>query len=63
MQRKKKSRIPREKSVKKAYVDLQKQLDELHTQIRIELAGRTLPDPAEVIRQGRDERDKQLLDV
>ncbi|HLA05925.1 MAG TPA: type II toxin-antitoxin system Phd/YefM family antitoxin [Anaerolineales bacterium] len=41
--------------------DLQKRLENLHAQIRVELAGRTLPDPAEIIRQGREERDEQLL--
>ena len=41
--------------------DLQKKIDELHNRIRVELAGRSLPDPAEVIRQGREERDDQLL--
>jgi prevent-host-death family protein len=40
--------------------DLKKRIDDLHTQIRAELAGRTLPDPAEVIRQGREERDEQI---
>jgi len=41
--------------------DLQDKLEELHNRIRIELAGRALPDPAELIRQGREERDEQLL--
>lgn len=44
-----------------AQADLQKKMDELHDRIRVELAGRSLPDPAEVIRQGREERDEQLL--
>ncbi|RJP55445.1 MAG: type II toxin-antitoxin system Phd/YefM family antitoxin [Anaerolineaceae bacterium] len=44
-----------------AHADLQKRLDDLHAQIRAELAGRALPDLAEVIRQGREERDEQLL--
>ena len=44
-----------------AKTDLQKRFEDLHAQIRVELAGRTLPDPAEVIRQGRKERDGQLL--
>lgn len=44
-----------------ARTDLQKRFDELHAQIRVELKGRKLPDPAEVIRQGREERDEQLL--
>ncbi len=38
-----------------------KRLEALHAQIRTELAGRTLPDPAEIIRKGREERDEQLL--
>jgi len=41
--------------------DLQDKLEKLHNRIRIELAGRALPDPAELIRQGREERDEQLL--
>lgn len=41
--------------------DLQKKIDELHNRIRAELAGRILPDPAEIIRQGREERDEQIL--
>jgi len=41
--------------------DWQKTLDELHERLRIELAGRTLPEPEEIIRQGREERDEQLL--
>lgn len=41
--------------------DLQKKIDELHNRIRVELAGRPLPDPAEIIRQGREARDDQLL--
>ena len=36
-------------------------VEELHTKLRVELAGRSLPDPAEMIRQGREERDDQLL--
>ena len=61
MQRKKKFRIPRKKLNKKANMDMQKRLDELHSQIRMGLAGKTLPDPAEVLRQAREERDKQIL--
>jgi prevent-host-death family protein len=41
--------------------DWQEKLDALHNRIRVELAGRTLPDPVELLRQGRDERDEQLL--
>ncbi|MGB8212387.1 MAG: type II toxin-antitoxin system Phd/YefM family antitoxin [Anaerolineales bacterium] len=33
----------------------------LQAKLRVELAGRTLPDPAEMIRQGREERDEQLF--
>lgn len=44
----------------KEKADLKKRIDDLHTQVRAELAGRKLPDPAEVIRQGREERDEQL---
>ena len=44
-----------------AKTNLQKRFDDLHTQIRAELKGRKLPDLAEVIRQGREERDEQLL--
>ena len=40
---------------------MQRRLDELHSQIHMELAGKTLPDPAEVLRQAREERDKQIL--
>lgn len=45
----------------KGYANLQKRLDELHVKIRRELAGKSLPDPAELIHQGREERDEQLL--
>jgi prevent-host-death family protein len=41
--------------------DWQEKIDALHNRIRVELAGRTLPDPVELLRQGRDERDEQLL--
>ncbi len=41
--------------------NLQKRFDDLHVRIRAELKGRKLPDLAEVIRQGREERDEQLL--
>jgi prevent-host-death family protein len=40
--------------------ELKKRLEDLHTKIRAELTGRKLPDPAEVIRRGREERDEQL---
>lgn len=42
--------------------DWRKMLDELHERLRVELAGRTLPEPEDIIRQGREERDEQLLD-
>jgi prevent-host-death family protein len=42
--------------------DMEKRFDELHARIRAELAGRTLPDAADIIRQGREERDDQLID-
>lgn len=58
MQKKKKIRTPRK--MLKANTKIQKRLEELHAQIRSELAGRTLPDSAEVIRQAREERDKQI---
>jgi hypothetical protein len=60
MQRKK-FRIPRKKISKLVNTNIQKRLEELHVRIRVELAGRTSPDPAEAICQGREERDKQLL--
>ena len=44
----------------KSQTDIQKRIEILHTQIRKELAGKALPDPADVIRQGRKERDEQL---
>lgn len=43
--------------------DWRKLLDEAHESIRIALNGRELPDPAEMIRQGREERDEQLLNA
>ena len=59
---KKKIRISSKKFSKRANTDVQKRLEELHAQIRIELAGHTLPDPAEIVHQGREERSEQLLD-
>ncbi len=44
-----------------AKTNLQKRLDDLHAQIRAELKGGKLPNLADVIRQGREERDEQLL--
>jgi hypothetical protein len=62
MQRKKKFRIPRKKIVEKVSIDMQSRLESLHTQIRAELGGRTLPDLAEVIHREREVRDEQLLE-
>jgi len=45
-----------------AKTNLQKRFDDLHAKIRVELKGSKLPDLAEVIRQGREARDEQLLD-
>ncbi len=41
--------------------DWRKKLEETHELIRRELDGRTLPDPAEMLRLAREERDEQLL--
>ena len=41
--------------------DWQAKLEDLHKRIKTELAGRTLPDPADMIREGREERDEQVL--
>jgi hypothetical protein len=57
---KKKIRIPSKKFSKRANTDVQKRLEELHAQIRTELAGQTLLTAAEIIHQGREERDNQL---
>ena len=43
--------------------DWRKLLEEAHNSIREALNGRELPDPAEIIRQGREERDEQLLNA
>lgn len=43
--------------------DWRKMLEETHELIRKELNGRQLPDPAEMIRRGREERDVQLFMV
>jgi prevent-host-death family protein len=40
--------------------DVQNRIESLHKKIRAELAGKSLPDPAELIRQGRAERDEQI---
>ena len=47
----------------KAQNNWRKLLDEAHNSIREALKGRELPDPAEIIRQGREERDEQLLNT
>jgi prevent-host-death family protein len=39
---------------------LQKRIEDLQGKIRAELAGKNLPDPADLIRQGREERDEQI---
>lgn len=44
----------------KAHADVRKRVEALHKKIRTELKGKTLTDPAELIRQGREERDEQL---
>lgn len=44
----------------KANADVQKRIEALHKKIRAELAGKSLTDPVELIRQGREERDEQL---
>lgn len=43
--------------------DWQVKLAKFHEKFRDELAGADLPDPAEIIRQGREDRDKELLDA
>ena len=43
--------------------DWRKLLKEAHKSIREALNGRELPDPAEMIRQGREERDEQLINA
>ena len=43
--------------------DWRKLLEEAHDSIREALNGQELPDPAEMIRQGREERDEQLLNA
>ncbi|MFQ3682049.1 type II toxin-antitoxin system Phd/YefM family antitoxin [Roseiflexus sp.] len=41
--------------------DWRKVLDEVHEFLERELDGRTLPDPAEMLRRAREERDEHLL--
>jgi prevent-host-death family protein len=43
--------------------DWKARLREVHEQIRAELGGRTLPPAEEIIREMREERDAQLLDL
>lgn len=47
----------------KKKISLQRRLNKLHAHIRAELAGKSLPDAAEIIRQSREKRNKQLLDT
>jgi prevent-host-death family protein len=42
--------------------DWRQLLKEAHQSIREAIGDRQLPDPAEMIRQAREERDEQLLD-
>jgi len=44
----------------KAHAGVQKRIETLHKKIRTELRGKKLPDPAELIRQGREERDEKI---
>jgi len=44
----------------KTHASMQKRIEDLHKKIRIELAGKSLTDPVELIRQGREERDEQI---
>jgi prevent-host-death family protein len=41
--------------------DQRKLLGDLHERLRVELAGRTLPDPVEIIQEVRKARDEQIL--
>ena len=41
--------------------DWRQLLKEAHDSIRAAVGNRKLPDPAEIIRQGREERDEQLF--
>lgn len=43
-------------------VDWRRLLEEAHKSIRAEIGDRQLPDPAEMLRLAREERDEQLLD-
>ena len=41
--------------------DLRRLLEDAHKSIRAEIGDRQLPDPAEMLRLAREERDEQLL--
>ena len=43
--------------------DWQEKLAKFHEKLREELGDRTLPPPEEMIRKGREERDKELFDA
>jgi prevent-host-death family protein len=45
----------------KSQTDWRNLLIESRQTVRAALKGKKLPDPAEIIRQGREERDEQLL--
>ena len=44
----------------KTHANVQKRIEALHQKIRAELAGKSTMDTAEIIRQGREERDEQI---
>ena len=46
----------------KAGANFQKRLDALHAKIRAERKSRQITDLEKTVRQGREERDEQLLD-
>lgn len=45
----------------KSGTDWRKLLEEAHKSIRAEIGNRELPDPAEMLRLAREQRDEQLL--
>lgn len=45
----------------KSGTDWRKLLEEAHKSIRAEIGNRALPDPAEMLRLAREQRDEQLL--
>jgi len=57
-----KLKVKHKRYSKKAKIALQKRIDKLHMQIRSELVGSALTNPADIIRHGREERDQQLLE-